>query len=273
MKMCNSFLAFLLLLSSGLSVAQGAVEVSLQECQKAALKILANNMELGDELRNIAKNKLSFFSETAEGTQMREEPLTSALLTSTPFAAMSFASTMAERTQGAAEFALTSFTSPYYDPDFRKYLIKFLGQSTLSGQSTLEMLLPLARGLSQIQFREIKWAGIAVSEISQRLGSYPARYSSQSSGRYGSQAEMLRYEPIKSIKTLGGGINGTLLVEFENLEKAVFKPLRQEREFARGNYDARWINFIRDWHGPGDCTVNQIGLGRTGAFCRCRLGF
>ncbi|MEO5968344.1 MAG: hypothetical protein ABIQ95_00330, partial [Bdellovibrionia bacterium] len=158
--MWNSlFILFLFLLQKP-GFAGDLSAFSLRDGQRASLEVLANTNEVQSELRKIAREKLNFFSKTGGAKDALE------MLINLP---------RNQRTQLAAEFALTTFTSHIYDPIFREYLIKFLGKSELSNETSLKILLPLARGLGKVRPREISWAARSISEISGRMGSYPLR--------------------------------------------------------------------------------------------------
>jgi hypothetical protein len=148
----------------------------------------------------------------------------------------------ADRAQAAAEFSLTAFSDAGNDAEFRARILQQLSVSPRSNAHTIEQLLPIAGGLRSANAKELGEAAEAIQKIGDRVGSFPQRFTASRSRT--DVTDILKHEPIQSVKALGGGINETLLVTFQNGDKAVFKPRAGEFSY-KANLE-QYVDYIRE---------------------------
>lgn len=204
-----------------------AAPLPVADLQWYALDALAHADSVPGELRGIAAQKAVYF---------RDPSTDSAWLHSW----RSFP--IDERAQSGAEYSLTTFVDPNNDAGFRRALFYFLKSSELSGPETIQRLIPIAEGASYVSSRELIRAADAIHGITDRTGSYPTRF--QADYPRTDLRDILRYEPIESIKNHGGGMNLTYVVKFQNALKAIFKPREGEVDYQHHN--PNYVEFSRE---------------------------
>jgi hypothetical protein len=207
--------------------SEAAARIPTVDLQWYALDALGRADGVPDELKGIVAHKIHFFHEPSTDSvwlhSWRSLPLD-------------------ERAQGGAEYSLTTFVERNNDSIFRRALFDFLKSSKLSGPETTRRLIPFAAGASYVSPRDLNRAEEAIRGIADRMGSHPARFTADSPRT--DARDILRHEPIESIKSHGGGINLTLTVKFVNGQKAIFKPREGEVEYRHHN--PNFVEFTRE---------------------------
>src|SRR5690606_19083098 len=121
----------------------------------------------------------------------------------------------------SALFALRTFTSELHDRTLRVQLLQFLVAKNAEPQETLSALILTAKGIGALDVIEWNLAALAIQKISERER-FPVRKKVFPKDKF-EVHELLKHSSIRNIKPLGGGVNTTLIVEFTNGSKAVWK--------------------------------------------------
>ncbi len=217
-------------------------QFSLKARQRAALEALSRSTD--ERLAKLAGEKLTYFNDV-EASDVKN------FVSRTP---------EAQQSHAAAECALTTFSSAEFDRDFRRLVISFLGESKLSDSNTLEILMPLSRGIhlsggeSHPISREVVLANNAIMRITERLGR--TYISERQAGNYGNSTVIKQWvswlaeaDAIK-VNSLGGGVNDSKKVTFrhrgDGSERVmVYKSLAGSLPVRDGYFDANPIDFRR----------------------------
>jgi len=159
----------------------------------------------------------------------------------------------AESVTSALQVLLRSFSNQQSDSALHLAVLNFIEKSNLPVSSKLEALLPIVRGNGAWSREEVKRANELITQLQWKHASdvpdlmIPKEYKTLENF-FDIKPEAFTESPITDIKRMGdgSGINETYVINFQNGNRAIFKPLYGENSFPKMDSPLSSINFIRE---------------------------